>query len=166
MLFGGRLSDEVARAHGYSPAAKKTAPAKAPAPQRTTADGAVQMLAILQRDARLVDFLLEDISSYTDEQVGAAVRNMHDQCRESLDRYVRLAPVIDGVEGTFTRIDTAASYAKDPSALKLIGNVPADGKVSGGILRHKGWKAERMELPALPSSQNAAIVAPAELEVE
>ena len=63
--------------------------------------------AILQRDSRLIDFLMEDISPYSDDQVGAAVRNLHDQCRDTLDRYVHLAPVIDGVEGTFTKVDSS-----------------------------------------------------------
>ncbi len=62
------------------------------------------MIAILQRDARLVDFLMEDISGYADDQIGAAVRELHDQCRDSLARYITLEPVIiDGVEGTFAK---------------------------------------------------------------
>ena len=61
-------------------------------------DGAVQILSILQRDARLVDFLMEDISGYSDEQVGAAVRDVQQQSRQSMERYLRLQPVIDGVE--------------------------------------------------------------------
>ena len=76
------------------------------------------MLAILQRDARLIDFLMEDISAYSDDQVGAAVRSLHDQSRTALSRYVTLAPVIDGVEHTPTRVDS-----RDPNSIKLLGNV-------------------------------------------
>ena len=138
------------------------APAKAPAaaPEKKTSDGALQILGILQRDARLVDFLMEDISGYSDDQIGAAVRELHDQCRDSVARYVTLQPVIDGVEGTF-----AQAPSKDPNLVKFVGNVPATPP-SGGTLRHKGWRATKVDLPALPVKQDAAIIAPAEIEVE
>src|SRR4029077_917018 len=123
-------------------------------------DGALQMLSILQRDARLVDFIMEDIVAYSDDQVGAAVRGLHDQARESLTRYVKLDPVIDGVEGTFTK-----AALPDPAAVKFIGNVPA-GKPSGGLLRHKGWRAGKVELPTLNPRQDSNIIAPAEIEIE
>jgi hypothetical protein len=119
------------------------------------------MLGILQRDARLIDFLMEDISAYSDDQVGAAVRNLHEQCRDSLNRYLRLAPVIDGVEGSFTKIDSS-----DPASIKLLGNVPVSGKAPGGVLRHKGWKAEKIDLPPIAPSTSAVVIAPAEIEVE
>ena len=104
ILFAGKLPGDIAKAYGFFPSkqqpaqqAKSTPQAKpAPqAPQLKPSDGALQMLNILQRDSRLIDFLMEDISPYSDDQVGAAVRNIHDQCRDSLDRYVHLSPVID-----------------------------------------------------------------------
>jgi hypothetical protein len=157
ILFGGKLPSDVAQAFGYS----KILPIKptpAPKPQAGPADGAVQILAILQRDARLMDFLMEDVSSYSDEQVGAAVRDVQQQSRQSLERYLRLAPVIDGVEGTFTKID-----AMDPAAVKLVGNVPASGKSAGGLLRHKGWRADQVDLPPVAPG---SVLAPAEIEIE
>jgi len=168
ILFTGKLPPDIAKAYGFfqtkqQPAQKAAPQAKpaAPVPQLKLSDGALQMLSILQRDSRLIDFLMEDISPYSDDQVGAAVRNIHDQCRDTLDRYVHLAPVIDGVEGTFTKLDTS-----DPNVVKLLGNVPANGKAPGGLLRHKGWRADRIDMPPLSTSQNAAIIAPAEIEVE
>lgn len=160
ILFSGKLPAEVARELGFSPIKPQT-PASKPAPQARPQDGALQILGILQRDSRLIDFLMEDISAYSDDQVGAAVRTLHDQSRDSLNRYLRLAPVIDGVEGTFTKIDT-----NDPSSVKLLGNVPASGKAPGGLLRHKGWRAEKIDLPNIPSGSNATVIAPAEIEVE
>jgi hypothetical protein len=50
--------------------------------------------------------------------------------------------------------------------VKLLGNVPVSGKASGGLLRHKGWKAEKIDLPALLPGSNASVIAPAEVEVE
>jgi uncharacterized protein DUF2760 len=160
ILFTGKLPADIAEAFGFAqnraqPAAKP-APAK---PQAKPQDGAVQILGILQRDARLIDFMMEDISAYSDDQVGAAVRALHDQCRDSLARHLRLAPVIDAVEGSYTKIDSG-----DASSVKLVGNVPASGKAPGGLLRHKGWRAEQVDLPA--AAPGASIIAPAEIEIE
>ena len=159
ILFSGVLPADIAQAFGYSKVIPiKVTPPPAPKPQSGPADGAVQILSVLQRDARLVDFLMEDISGYSDEQVGAAVRDVQLQSRQSLERYLKLQPVIDGVEGDFTKTN-----GLEGSQVKLVGNVPPSGKAPGGLLRHKGWKAEKVDLPALPPGN---ILAPAEIEVE
>ena len=162
ILFHGALSDAAMTELGLSrrgaPQPKSAASAAVAAARPS--DGALQMLSILQRDSRLIDFVMEDISAYSDEQVGAAVRGLHDQSREALARYVTLAPVIDSVEGTY-----AQTPAGDPAAVKFIGNVPA-GTPAGGVLRHKGWRATKVDLPALPTKQDTAILAPAEIEIE
>ncbi len=166
ILFQGALSAGVlaalnlTRRSGATPAAAKAASAAPAPPAVRTSDGALQILGILQRDSRLVDFLMEDIGSYSDDQVGAAVRELHNQCRDSLARYVTLQPVIDGVEGTFTKAPST-----DPNVVKFVGNVPA-APPSGGTLRHKGWRAAKVDLPALAAKQDAAIIAPAEIEIE
>lgn len=160
ILFKGELSPLVAQRYGFvKPTVVRPAtPAPPPKPQAGPADGAVQILAILQRDARLLDFLMEDISAYADDQVGAAVRDVHAQSRQSLERHLKIQPVIDGVEGDYTK-----SEGLGAGALKLIGNVPPSGKAPGGVLRHKGWKAEKVDLTSAAPSN---ILAPAELEVE
>jgi hypothetical protein len=158
ILFHGALSADVLAA--LKLARRETALPPKPAASKTPSDGALQVLAILQRDSRLVDFLMEDIASCSDEQVGAAVRELHDQCRDSVARCFTLQPVIDGVEGAFTKAPPA-----DASAVRFIGNVPATPP-SGGILRHKGWRAARIDLPALSPKQDGAIIAPAEIEIE
>ncbi|MBC7928575.1 MAG: DUF2760 domain-containing protein [Bryobacteraceae bacterium] len=165
ILFGSGLPPDIAAEFGFVKPSEKAASTPKAAPKPTvpeikTSDGALQILAILQRDARLIDFFMEDISAYSDDQVGAAVRTLHEQSRAALVRYVTLAPVIDAVEHTVTRVDS-----RDPSTVRLLGNVPADGKVTQGILRHKGWKVERVDLPKV-SSSTAHILAPAEVEVE
>ncbi len=163
ILFTGKLPVDIAQELGFAPQ-KKPQPAAKPAPAIRVpqpSDGALQILGILQRDSRLIDFLMEDISAYSDDQVGAAVRDLHQQCRDSLSRYLQLGPVIDGVEGSPTKLDT-----NDPSTVKLLGNVPVSGRATAGLLRHKGWKAEKIDLPALPAGGNASIIAPAEVEIE
>lgn len=163
ILFGGELPADVASAYGY--VKKDSKPAAPPPPPQAVAkptDGALQMLGILQRDARLIDFLMEDISAYADDQVGAAVRTMHEQCRSTLTRYVKLGPVIDGVEGTVAK----ASAAGNAAAVKFVGNVPTGPPPKEGTLRHRGWKAEKVDLPALGGKQDPGILAPAEIEIE
>jgi hypothetical protein len=160
ILFKGALPDDLAAALGLS---RRVVAKPAPAPTSaaaTPSDGALQILAILQRDSRLIDFLMEDVSAYSDDQVGAAVRSLHDQCRDALNRYVQLAPVIDGVEGTFTRLASI-----DPSSVKLLGNVPPQ-PTAGGVLRHKGWRCVKVDLPALQGKQDMKVIAPAEVEIE
>jgi hypothetical protein len=156
ILFGRPLPREVmpAPARAAAPAPVKTEP------QPPSSAYALQLLAILQRDSRLLDFLMEDIASFEDDQVGAAVRSLHDQARDSLARYLSLQPVIDGVEGAYTR-----PTVTDPAAIKFIGNVPAT-RPDGGTLRHKGWRAAKVDLPAVNPKQDATIIAPAEIEIE
>ncbi len=158
ILFGGKLPSDIAQAFGYTKIVSIKPNPIPTKPQAGPSDGAVQILGVLQRDARLVDFVMEDISAYSDEQVGAAVRDVQEKSRQALERYLKLAPVIDGVEGTFTKVE-----GLDATAFKLVGNVPPSGKAPGGMLRHKGWKAEKVELPAVAPS---TVLAPAEIEIE
>jgi hypothetical protein len=165
LLFSGELSSDTLTAlkltrRGGAVAPSKSAAPAAAAPTVRSSDGALQMLGIVQRDSRLVDFLMEDITSYSDDQIGAAVRELHDQCRDSIARYVTLVPVIDGVEGTY-----AKAPGSDPNLVKFVGNVPAQPP-AGGTLRHKGWRAAKVELPTLSPKQDATIIAPAEIEIE
>jgi hypothetical protein len=168
ILFRGELSPSALTAlrlprrdtPSKPAAAAKPSAAATPPPVARTSDGALQLLGILQREGRLIDFLMEDIASYSDDQVGAAVRDIHGQCREALTRVVSLEPVIDGVEGTF-----AKAPSKNPSVVRFVGNVPAKPP-EGGTLRHKGWRAAKVNLPAPPAGQDAANIAPAEIEIE
>jgi hypothetical protein len=162
ILFHGSLPEDAIAKLGLARrgASKPPTASSAPAATPRVSDGALQMLSILQRDSRLIDFIMEDVTAYSDDQVGAAVRGLHDQARESLVRYVKLEPVIDGVEGTFTK-----PTSSDPAAVKFVGNVPA-GKPSGGLLRHKGWRAAKIDLPPLNAKQDSTIIAPAEIEIE
>ena len=162
ILFKDNLPESVAQAYGYAKApAPKAAAAKPAIREERASDGALQMLGILQRDARLLDFLMEDLKPYSDDQVGAAFRQVNEQGRATLERYVTVRPVIDAVDNTRVTVPS-----RDPNTVKLIGNVPADGNAREGILRHKGWRVERVELPKPASGQDVKVLAPAEIEVE
>ena len=160
LLFDGFLPGDLITELGLVEKSAIPKPAPPPPPAPTAADGALQLLGILQRDGRLLDFLMEDIATYSDDQVGAAVRGLHGQSRESLDRYVKFQPVIDGVEGTF-----AKTPAGEPGLVKFIGNVPA-GTPKGGTLRHRGWRATSIQLPPIAGRSDVTVVAPAEIEIE
>jgi hypothetical protein len=123
-------------------------------------DRAVQMLGLLQRDGRLVDFLAEDVAAYPDAQLGAAVRSIHTSCRQVLERYVKLDPVIDSEEDQ--PVTVPAGF--DPAAIKLVGNVTGEPPIRG-VLRHRGWRVKEVTLPSLPQGAGRAIVAPAEVEI-
>jgi hypothetical protein len=125
-----------------------------------TFDRAVQMLALLQRDGRLIDFLTEDITLYPDEQLGAAVRTIHETCRQVLERYLKLEPILNSEEEQ--PVTVQAGF--DPAAIKLIGNVTGEPPVRG-VLRHKGWRVKEMNLPPLPQGAGRMVLAPAEVEL-
>ena len=123
-------------------------------------DRAVQMLALLQRDGRLIDFLAENISAYPDAQLGAAVRTIHESCRQVLDHYVKLEPILKSEEDQ--PVTVQAGF--DPAAIKLIGNVAGVPPVRG-VLRHKGWRVKEVNLPPLSQGAGRMVVAPAEVEL-
>ena len=135
-------------------------PQKSPTPTAPPVDTAVHLLALLQREGRLVDFLREDIGAYDDTQVGAAVRTIHSSCRKALTEHLTIEPVLDGTEG-----DTVAVPEDfDPSTVRLTGNVSGAAPFRGA-LRHAGWKAVSVTLPEQPTGQNPQIIAPAEVEI-
>ncbi len=142
-------------------AAPKPVPPPAPAkPSQHQPDAAVQLLALFQRDGRLVDFLREDIQPYDDTQIGAAVRSIHESCRQILTEHLTVEPVLSGQEGD----EVTVPEGFDPSAIRLIGNVSGEPPFRG-VLRHAGWRTTQVKLPDQPSGQDPKIVAPAEVEI-
>ena len=129
-------------------------------PQTESTDRAVQMLALLQRDGRLIDFFKEDIAHYQDAQIGAAVRELHENCRKVLQNYVKLEPIISSEEDRPITVESGF----DPASIKFIGNVTGKAPLRG-LLRHRGWRATEVNLPPLPSEAGRSIVAPAEVEI-
>jgi hypothetical protein len=121
----------------------------------------VRILAVLQRDGRLVDFLEEDIDAYADAQVGAAVRDIHRGCRKALHEYLAIEPVFAAAEDSPVRIP--ADF--DPATVRLTGNVQGQPPYQG-VLRHHGWKVKSVRLPALPAARDdASVLSPAEVEI-
>jgi hypothetical protein len=121
----------------------------------------LRVLAVLQRDGRLVDFLEEDIDSYSDAQIGAAVRDIHRGCRKSLRDYLSIEPVINAAEEE--RVSVPADF--DPAAIRLVGNVNGAPPFQG-ILKHHGWRVRSVHLPLLPVARDdSSVLSPAEVEI-
>jgi hypothetical protein len=129
-----------------------------PPPVETPTDGALRLLAILQ-EGRLVDFLEEDIAPYGDEQVGAAVRGIHETCRRALHERVTLEPILGGEEGS----EVTVGNDFDPAAIRLVGNV-AGAPPFRGVLRHAGWRVKTVTLP-VRRGHDPQVIAPAEVEI-
>jgi hypothetical protein len=139
------------------PAAVTAPPAPARTPPPETA--ALALLAALQEEGRLVDFLTEDIAPYSDAQVGAAVRDIQAKCRKALESCVKLEPILRGAEDDPVTIETGF----DPAAVRLTGNVTG-GPPFRGVLRHAGWRATAVTLSPRPG-HDAHVIAPAEVEL-
>jgi hypothetical protein len=153
ILFQGRLPAALHHA-----ATAQTAVPNVPV-VADTVDRAVQILALLQRDGRLVDFLMEDVATYSDAEIGSAVRDVHAGCRRALDRYLTLDAILDGREGESTTISQV-----DPAAVRLVGNVTGQPPFRGTLL-HRGWRTTRVDLPPLGGDATRHVVAQAEVEV-
>ncbi len=121
----------------------------------------VQLLGMLQREGRLLDFLQEDIEPYEDAQIGAAVREVHRGCRNAMKDALGLVPVLDAVEGSEVEVEEGF----DPTKIKLVGNVHGKPPFKG-ILRHRGWQYTEIRLPEWTAKESSKVLAPAEIEIK
>ncbi|MEZ5592137.1 MAG: DUF2760 domain-containing protein [Gammaproteobacteria bacterium] len=145
------------------PASASPAPAPAmPPPQLHSAppDAALQLLGLLQQEGRFIDFLQEDVSQYSDADIGAAARVVHQGCRKVLDQHVGIEPVSNLDEGS--RLTLQAGF--DAAAYRLTGNVVGQAPFQG-TLSHRGWRATHCQLPKVADGHDVTVLAPAEVEL-
>ena len=154
VLFDGAFARRT-KALGEAPA-----PAT-PAPAPRASDGALQLLGLMQREGRLVDFLEQDVAGFSDADVGAAARVVHDGCRKALRSHAKIARVYDAEEGA--KVELADGY--DAHAIKLVGSVRGSGP-HAGVLQHHGWRIEELTLPEAAPGHDARVVAQAEIEIK
>lgn len=129
-------------------------------PQEMGDQSHLRLLASLQRTGRLVDFLKEDISSFDDSQVGAAVRKIHEDCAKSLEELITIRPIMEEREGA--AIMVPRGY--DPSNIKVVGKVQGEPPFTGTLV-HRGWKAHKRSLPKQMGEMTSEVISPAEVEV-
>jgi hypothetical protein len=120
----------------------------------------LRLLALLQREGRLLDFLLEDLQAYPDAQIGAAVRDIHRQCSAALKEHLTLEPVLPQKEGDTVEVPPGF----DPSAIQLTGNITGQPPFRG-TLRHHGWRVRELKLAPPPQGQDELVLQPAEVEL-
>jgi hypothetical protein len=128
-----------------------------PAPE---VGSALALLALLQREGRLLDFLEQDIADFDDDDVGSAARVVHEGCRRALRASGQLEPVRDEEEES--SVEVPKGY--DPSAIKLTGAVSGKPPFVG-VLKHRGWRVRDLSLPSPMEGHDATVVAAAEVEL-
>ena len=165
VLFGRSLPEELLQ---LGPAPKPALPPPSPpAPPPPAAPakadpgpGALQLLMLLQREGRLVDFLSESIEGYADADIGAAVRDIHRGCRRVLDEHFGVVAVLGGAENETVLVEKGF----DANRIRLTGNIGGQPPFKG-TLRHHGWRAAKVRLPVLADGMDATILMPAEVEM-
>ena len=128
--------------------------------REATPDAALQLLGLLQRDARLIDFTQEDLSQYSDADIGGVARVMHEGCCKVLREHFTITPVRPEAEGS--RVTLNAGF--DARAVRLTGNVVGQAPFKG-TLCHRGWRATETRLPRLAEAHDASVLAQAEVEL-
>ena len=144
-----------------TPSANASAPTPVvpPAPPKPTGE-ALRVQSMLQAEARLVDFLMEDISAAPDAAVGAGVREVHKKASATLKKYIVIEAVLGGTEGD--RVTVAKGF--NPSAIRVLGNVTGEPPYSGE-LQHAGWKVKELKLPSSAEGQDPFVLQPAEVQM-
>ena len=137
----------------------------APAPEpvilkESTPDAALQLLGLLQKEARFIDFIKEDIAAYSDADIGVAARVVHEGCNKALNEHFTLAPIRSEQEGG--KITLQQGF--DASSVRLTGNIVGSPPFTGTLI-HKGWQVTNIRLPKLTQGHNAKILAAAEVEL-
>jgi hypothetical protein len=142
---------------------EKIVQAPAPAPivlKEATPDAALQLLGLLQKEARFLDFIQENVAAYSDADVGIAARVVHEGCSKVIKEHFTLDSVFHEQEGS--RVTLEQGF--DATRVRLTGNIVGNAPFTGHLI-HKGWQVTQMNLPKLTSGHDAKIVAPAEVEL-
>jgi hypothetical protein len=118
------------------------------------------LLTLMQREGRLIDFLLENIDGADNETLGAGVRNIHQACQKVLKEHLDMEPVLKAEEKSTVEVPVGF----DPSAIRLTGNVTGQPPFKGS-LEHHGWRVNKIKINKPPDGQDAFVVQPAEVEL-
>jgi len=155
---------EVKDAKPDAKAEAKPAPREPERPKVSTTqhhrDGALALLALFQREGRLVDFLREPLDGFSDADIGAAARDVHRGCHKVLDQHLTLEPVMPGAEEA--KVSVPKGF--DPAEIRLIGEAKGEPPFRG-TLRHHGWRVVHARLPTLSDGVDRTVIAPAEVEL-
>ncbi len=164
-LIGRSAPAEAAEIEAEAPRPKaKRSPRKAaqpmPPPAATEPQSALQLLSLLQQNGRFIDFLQQDITAFSDQEVGAAARLVHQGCRQVLEEYLAIRPIRDEPEGS--QVTLGAGF--DASMVRVTGNVVGEAPFTGTLI-HRGWRATQVSLPQVAAGHDLKIVTTAEVEL-
>jgi hypothetical protein len=174
VLFNGALArqvDDVLQRRNEQPTLPETklealaerpkAPARPAAPSKPARSDAITLLAALQREGRFVDFLKEELSGFSDAQIGAVARDLHRDCGKVVERMFAIQPLLSDAEGASVEVPSGF----DAGRYRLVGNVGGTPPFRGALVHH-GWQATACELPDWVGGEGSArVVAAAEVEV-
>ncbi len=162
--FGGQegldLGKKTAAKAKSDPAFAKALDALFNPPPPKPSGEPIRLLAVLQRESRLLDFLMENITAYADDQVGASVKDIHAKAQAVLRKHLTLEPVMTQAEGSQVTVQSGF----DPSAIRLVGNVSGQPPFTG-TLQHAGWRVRAVNLPKPAEGQDEFVLMPAEVEL-
>lgn len=153
--FAARMAGAEAEQTPAAPSATPTLSFREPSP-----DAALQLLGLLQQQGRFIDFLEEDVTGFSDQEIGAAARVVHDGCRTALREHFKIVPVRNEPEGS--RITLNDGF--DASAVRLTGNVVGRPPYLGSLV-HRGWRVDQAALPKVAEGHDLRVLAPAEVEL-
>src|SRR5438067_2037976 len=161
MTAAGKAAQDAAFAEKLNAllAGAEPKPATPPPPPKPSG-AALRMLALLQEEARLVDFLLEDISGLPDAQIGQAVRKVHQDAQAALKQHAVIEQILSGNEGDTTTVPKGF----DPSAVRVVGNVTGEPPFTGQI-QHPGWRVKELKLASPPAGADEFVLQPAEVQI-
>lgn len=162
-LFAGKvkaLRAGAAPAPSAPPSSAVAAPPPAGPLESPAQGGALHLLAVLQREGRLIDFLQEDVAAYSDAEVGGAARAVHEGCKKALASALVLEPILSEPDGA----SVVVPGGFDASAIRLTGNVVGRPPFRGS-LKHHGWRAKTVSFADAPKGQDPRVLAPAEVEL-
>jgi hypothetical protein len=157
--FAGRLSrygDEPQR----ETTARKPEPAGRPVFREAPPDSALQLLGLLQQEGRLIDFLEEDVAGFSDADIGAAARVVHQGCRKAIRDHLKIVPVRTESEGSSVVLEEGF----DSGSIRLAGNVIGKPPYKGRIV-HRGWRVSEIVLPKVEEGHDVRVLASAEVEL-
>ena len=161
MAVAGRAHQDAAFAAKLTAiqAGAELKPLEPPKPPKPSG-APLRMLALLQAESRLVDFLLEDIQGASDEQIGQAVREIHKKAQAALKQHAVIEQVLPGNEGDSTTVQKGF----DPSAVRVVGNVTGEPPFAGAI-NHPGWRVKELKLATPAEGADEFVLQPAEVQI-
>lgn len=138
-------------------------PGEAPAPpvlKESQPTAALQILGLLQQEARFIDFIEEDLQHHADADIGAAARVVHEGCRRVIQQHLKLEPVVTQNEGTRITLEQGFNAGE----IRITGNIVGSPPFQGSLI-HKGWKVREIRLPLMADGHDPRVLAPAEVEL-